>query len=304
MRASRNRNSYLALAKNQIPHYNPVNQRYPIMNRILLVLLLLATSLSLNAQDTLWMEVYYASDADILSSEYQKGLIKQLPSADTITLLSFRIESTCDDVGTEAYNQNLSLRRSRNLAKLIKTKHSYPIAPEIIGNGEKQLNTRNTDSFGILLERQVNRSSRVILIYEVEPGENAGMEINESPSFENLQIGQKMVLANILFVGGHDEFLPESYPSLDTLLAKLKTKPTIKIKIIGHVCCTPDGSEGMDLETGIFNLSKMRAQAVYLFLVNQGIEKTRMTFEGRGGSEPLGSGPKYDRRVELEIIAK
>jgi len=248
------------------------------------------------------MEVYYASDKDQLPRKDQEALLKTMPSADTITVLSYRIESTCDDIGSEAYNQDLSMRRSKNLAAILQAERSYSVKPEVVGNGEKALNPLSTEPAEIAFDREVNRSSRVILIYELKPSEE--IDIEETPTFESLQVGQKMVLDNILFVGGHDEFLPESYPSLDTLLAKLKANPNVHVKIIGHVCCTPDGGEGMDLETGIYNLSKMRAQAVYLFLVNQGIEKTRLSFEGLGGSEPLGRGPKYDRRVELEIVSK
>jgi len=250
------------------------------------------------------MELYYPSDKDQLPRKDQEALIKNMPSADTITVLSYRIESTCDDIGSEAYNQDLSMRRSKNLAAVLQAERNYSLDPKVVGSGEKQLSPNNTDPTGIAIERHVNRSSRVILIYSLKPSGDEKVEPEETPTFESLQVGQKMVLANILFVGGHDEFLPESYPSLDTLLAKLKTNPTAHVKILGHVCCTPDGSEGMDLETGVYNLSKMRAQAVYLFLVNQGIEKTRLSFEGRGGSEPLGKGPKYDRRVELEIVSK
>lgn len=270
------------------------------MNRLFLLFLLFMATLGASAQDTLWLEVYYLTDKDQLAPESLNRLLSQMPSADTITVISYRIESTCDDVGSEEYNQDLSNRRSRKLAAALRVERKYSLDPLVVGNGEKPLSHNNTDSAGIIIERHVNRSSRVILIYKM----NQDPEPEEAPTFENLQVGQKMVLENILFVGGHDMFLPESYPSLDTLLAKLQANPNVKVKIIGHVCCTPDGGEGMDLETGIFNLSKMRAQAVYLFLVNKGIEKKRLSFEGRGGSEPLGKGPKYDRRVELEIISK
>lgn len=249
------------------------------------------------------MEVYYATDKDQLETKQLNALFNRMPDADTLNIISFRIEATCDDRGSEIYNQNLAMRRAKNLAFQVHSAKNYPIKPDIIGEGERKLKSKTKGSLAIALEREVNRSSRVILIYDRKALAREA-EPEEIPTFENLQVGQKMVLENILFVGGHDMFLPESYPSLDTLLAKLQANPNVKVKIIGHVCCTPDGGEGMDLETGVFNLSKMRAQAVYLFLVNKGIEKTRLSFEGRGGSEPLGKGPKYDRRVELEIISK
>ncbi|MDX5320874.1 MAG: OmpA family protein [Bacteroidota bacterium] len=273
------------------------------MNRFFLLFLLFISALGAHAQDTLWMEVYYATDKDQLRTEDLHALLNRMPEADTIELISFRIESSCDDRGTEAYNLNLSKRRAQNLAEHLQAKKNYPLSPQISGMGERPLALNSIDTLAITLEREVNRSSRVILIYKRKAIPKQ-VETNETPVFENLQVGQKMVLESILFVGGHDMFLPESYPSLEALLAKLKANPMVHVKIIGHVCCTPDGGEGMDLETGVYNLSEMRAQAVYLFLVNKGIEKTRLSFEGRGGSEPLGKGEKFDRRVELEIISK
>lgn len=60
----------------------------------------------------------------------------------------------------------------------------------------------------------------------------------------------------------------------------------------------------MDLVTGKQNLSEARAQRIVRFLVNQGIDPSRLSAEGRRCSEPTGNGAAADRRVEIKILQK
>jgi len=70
--------------------------------------------------------------------------------------------------------------------------------------------------------------------------------------------------------------------------------------ILGHVCCGRE--DGQDYATGKYNLSETRAKAVYDYLIENGIDKSRLKHKGLAGKYPTGHGAKADRRVEIEII--
>jgi outer membrane protein OmpA-like peptidoglycan-associated protein len=91
----------------------------------------------------------------------------------------------------------------------------------------------------------------------------------------------------------------ESKPTLDRIIAMLKSQPTLKIIIEGHT-----DSEGSDEHNKI--LSQQRAESVKLYLVSAGIDASRLFTEGYGESKPVASnetatGRAQNRRVELVV---
>ncbi len=68
--------------------------------------------------------------------------------------------------------------------------------------------------------------------------------------------------------------------NLGGVIRYLKDFPTVKMKIDSHVCPSGKGdSEDMEL-------SRLRAEAVKLFLIEKGIAAERLTIEYFGASEP------------------
>ena len=97
------------------------------------------------------------------------------------------------------------------------------------------------------------------------------------------------------------KLLPESEPILEDLLYILEKYPALKIQIQGHVCCQPENEE---------RLSFKRAETVYEYLVNNGIDKDRLSHTGFGSTKPIYTLPEKNeqervanRRVEIQIIA-
>jgi outer membrane protein OmpA-like peptidoglycan-associated protein len=112
--------------------------------------------------------------------------------------------------------------------------------------------------------------------------------------------GQKVVIPNMNFYENTFGVMNESRPRLYELLEVMKANPGLKIKLQGHVCCMTADRK---------NLSRDRAKAIVLFLTSQGIERTRMSFEGFGVSQPLYAIPEKtadereaNRRVEVLIV--
>jgi len=115
-----------------------------------------------------------------------------------------------------------------------------------------------------------------------------------------VKVGKKVVLNNILFETGKSLLTSDSYKELDRLLNIMKENAHMKIEISGHTDKT--GSEPLN-----FKLSGARAKAVVDYLIQKGIDSSRMEFRGYGSLQPISdnttaAGRTKNRRVEFKIL--
>lgn len=136
-----------------------------------------------------------------------------------------------------------------------------------------------------------------------EPGEmNSHPDMNGCPKFIRRISGSAEIeiLKQVEFTFDSSVILPVSYPILDEVLRLLQVSPEIKlVSIEGHT--DNQGTEAYNQK-----LSEDRARSVMNYLVNKGIEKSRLTSTGFGMSKPLLSndteaGQQRNRRVEFKI---
>ncbi len=109
-----------------------------------------------------------------------------------------------------------------------------------------------------------------------------------------------MVLQDLLFEFGTANIIPESEKSLDELAELLTNNPELHIEITGHTDNV--GSASYNL-----NLSRERALAVYNRLVEKGIDPARLSYDGKGDTQPITmndteEGRQQNRRVEFRIL--
>ncbi len=114
---------------------------------------------------------------------------------------------------------------------------------------------------------------------------------------EETPCSQSMTLDNINFQTGSAVLLQSSYAEISKLEAMLKADNGITAKLVGHT--DSDGSEASNL-----TLSRNRAKAVYDVLVNSGISASRLSYEGKGESQPIATnataaGKRKNRRTEF-----
>ncbi len=119
---------------------------------------------------------------------------------------------------------------------------------------------------------------------------------------KKIEIGGSVVLRNVFFNTGSYELLPESKIELKRLIDFLITNKSLYIELEGHTDNV--GSEELNQV-----LSGSRAKVVYKYLVDQGIEESRMTFIGYGYSRPISpnetiEGRSLNRRTEFKITRK
>lgn len=106
-----------------------------------------------------------------------------------------------------------------------------------------------------------------------------------------------LVLRGVSFEFGSAALTSESAEILDQVAASLEEWAEVRVEIAGHTDATGDGE---------FNrqLSQNRAKSIRAYLMQRGIDESRMTARGYGESRPVGdnatsAGRRQNRRVEL-----
>ncbi|MFW6180596.1 MAG: gliding motility-associated C-terminal domain-containing protein [Spirochaetota bacterium] len=145
-------------------------------------------------------------------------------------------------------------------------------------------------------------------VAELTASDTLGNTLSQSRSFDTdilvikTPYGRKIMINSIQFEFDKAELRPESYQILDRLIQKLEKFPTYKVKIVGH-------TDAVGTEEYNQRLSERRAFAVYRYLVNNDVDKDRLTTEGRGESQPIDTnetetGRARNRRVEFYLTEK
>jgi len=124
---------------------------------------------------------------------------------------------------------------------------------------------------------------------------------NGCPEITEEQVSKLNAYAKtILFNSGKATFKPETMPVLEAINAILKEYPTSRFSIEGHT--DSDGSNALNQ-----TLSENRAAAVKNFLIENGIETSRLRSTGFGETKPIDTnktakGKANNRRVEVKLI--
>ena len=108
-----------------------------------------------------------------------------------------------------------------------------------------------------------------------------------------------VVLKNIFFVSDKADLTADSYDELGLLVDLLNTDSLMEIEIIGHTDNTGNEAENK-------TLSEKRAKAVVNYLLDNGIDKKRLTYSGKGSTVPISTndteeGKQLNRRVEFVV---
>lgn len=290
------------------------------MKTIFLFLISALFSIAASAQEQ--FSVYFDSNKyelkqdqlDMLNA-WQKANIKSKIVA---------INGYTDEDGSTGFNDTLAQRRVNHVFGLV--------------NGKMKIREDfKTRSFGELHEMSPDKArNRKVTIYYIRekdlPRENEILGIKEEPkpkppvvyrdrvvvtdprgNREEIMLdvefmkkvgeakaGEKLKIENLNFYENTFAILPESRPRLYELLEIMRTNPNLKIKLLGHICC---------MEGDPRDLSTKRAKSVMMFLHQNGVEKSRLSFEGLGTSHPINPLPEKDeaaraenRRVEVMVV--
>ncbi len=117
-----------------------------------------------------------------------------------------------------------------------------------------------------------------------------------------IEVGQSYRLNDIHFEFAKHELTEDSKRIIDDFFEFLMDHPTLKVSIHGHT----DNISGVEFNQ---TLSEVRAKAVYDYLVERGVDASRLNYKGFGLSKPVASndteaGRTLNRRTEFVIIEK
>lgn len=108
------------------------------------------------------------------------------------------------------------------------------------------------------------------------------------------------ILEGIHFDTNKDVIKPESKPILDRAVEVLKKYPQVRIEVSGHTDSNGEYAHNVDL-------SQRRAESVRKYLIENGIEESRIETRGAGPNEPIATNDTADgraenRRIEVKIL--
>lgn len=118
------------------------------------------------------------------------------------------------------------------------------------------------------------------------------------------EVGSRMSVPDLFFVGNQTNLLVESRPTLPRLLQFMRTNPEIRIELAGHV-----NKPGPPQEPGTwsYKLAFDRAKTIRDYLVNQGVDEKRLRYRGYSNYEMvfpkarLEKHMRMNRRVEIRV---
>lgn len=230
-----------------------------------------------------------------------KELAAVVGNPDSITITGYT-----DTVGTEVYNQTLSLLRARYIATWFSgmairdASFVSKIRVEAMG---KQRPVSTIDS--------LNRRVEVKLYYgnvAKRPDGNALPSADTSVAGgAGSVIDTVMTLVNIFFVQNSPELTASSRMAMPSVINSLRRYKDRNLRILGN-CNSP----GAVLESydPLFILSVNRAKVIYKYLIGEGFDARKMSYKGLGNSVMKNPHPytkeqmEENMRVDVEVYKK
>ena len=269
-----------------------------------LVIILFMAGQLLHAQANNAHVVYFETGKYNVPDIETNRLVLFIKSLKDTQIERISIYGFTDDRGSDNYNLTLSQNRANAIKKIFS---GFGVDDNLISNvdgkGEVLLRVVSSDNLNII--RGLNRKVEINIEYKEKEG--VVVEIKEedigTKQFlsDNIAVGDKITLDNILFKTGYSSLEVESINVLEEIAEALLKRKDIYFTIQGHVCCTNNTGDAIDKKTGKRNLSLARAKYIYEYLIRKGIKKSRMKYVGLRNKYPIGGAAKYDRRVEIKI---
>ena len=194
--------------------------------------------------------------------EYASMLIKN-------PYLNVEVGGHTDSKGDKEYNMNLSEKRAANVMEYLILQGVDPSQLNSKGYGETEL---------------LNKCSDNVFCNEEDHAKNRRIEFNISNI--SLQINFEK---NSSVITSKDKLL------LNDILVVLHSKENLKLEIGGHA----DKGTGDDFVND--NLSFLRAERVYKYLEQNGLNMDNITYKGYGSKQEK-YGDERDRRIEFTIL--
>jgi outer membrane protein OmpA-like peptidoglycan-associated protein len=285
--------------------------------------LLLLFSATAVAQEQ--FSVFFESDQHVLTKPERARLETWVKANKEVKIVG--IHGFTDEDGTNGYNDSLAKRRIdyvfSDINGKVKIRDDFKTRSfgELHHHSKIKAENRKVTLY-YLLSKDLPREDEILglkkiaapgpktpkkfpakIIFDNPNGTTSEYKLNVEfmKQIDEAKVGEKLKLDNLNFQLNTFAIMPESRGKMYELLIVMQQNPNLKVDIQGHLCCMP--VDRVDLST-------QRAKAIYNFLVNNQIDKKRISYKGFGSTKPIYPLPEKDeteraanRRVEIEIVA-
>lgn len=246
------------------------------------LLLLLFFSVCTNAQEK--YAVYFETGKDTLNKLYGEELQSWMDWHKAVNVV--KIQGYADGVGKSGANDSLSWRRTRTIVALLE-KNGITLDEKVIVEGLGEIGKDQSDA----------GNRKALIWFDKTKPKITPLE----KQMKKAKVGSRITLSKLVFERNSGRALPGSLAQLNNLVVIMQASPNMKIDIQGHICCNADDPK---------NLGLLRAKTVYNYLINAGIDKSRVTYQSFGSTRPIYPLPEKNaveaeanRRVEIEVIS-
>jgi outer membrane protein OmpA-like peptidoglycan-associated protein len=261
-------------------------------------------ALSSHAQtDSLLGKIYFDFDQSAITPASAATLQKL--AADYKSISNITLTGRTDVRGNYVYNDSLAAHRVAAVEKyLLELGVAHDQITKRIALGKRS--PIAYEELQTAARNQLNRVVEITGIVQTTPPAPPVKALQEQIKEGKANI----ILNNLNFEGGRHILLPSSLPTLNEVLEVMKNNPTLQVEIRGHICCAEITEDGLDIDTGEKVLSRNRAREIYLFLINNGITSSRLSYTGMGASKKIiaeeitDKDRETNRRVEFVIIKR
>lgn len=257
-------------------------------------------------------ELFFKNEVAELNAENILSLQKCFIPNERYKISKIKIDAHCNSKGSHSYNQVLSEKRAKavfdkipeNLHSLVNSNAHGKNKPKYENQEEYKNRRVDIEIYKIefpIIEKKSEITAIKVIDKNIHVAEKA--EKNATQKAETLlraEVGETISFEDIQFHPGTPTPLQSSIPALKALANILLEYANLEIEIQGHICCAlVDDAD----------ISTKRALAVYNFLIESGIEASRLKYKGYGRSRPktqerTPEETQMNRRVEIKILKK
>lgn len=231
-----------------------------------LLLLLLFSPFCGYAQTLDTLSIYFALDSDKPIINRTTDYANYEPSVAGLVKV-IRLEAHCDTTGSLEYNDDLAQRRMNAVLTVMEQDRWN------ISNATTKIYSERKAGTDQDYTHDIYR--RVDVIIRIAPPSNAERLTMELNAFVSDTVSATSIDLTILFHGGTTNLMSESVPETKALKDFLVKHPDISADIHGHVCCGDN-----------YPLSYNRAKIIAEYLMKQGVDARRLTFQGHSNKQP------------------
>ena len=234
---------------------------------------LFSVSSAFNQENRNTLLIYFGFDQYELSSSAKYELNNLMESAQKGSFFIERVTSYTDLNGDFQYNKQLAEKRIQSVEKIIKS-YDYEILEKNAAGENYPKNSENINDYKYWRRVEIQYLTvQPTMVTLDEPQSQTDSDFN----IERITTSdERSIVLNIEFVPGEDILIGNSLDEINKLYTFLNDNPKVYAFLRGHVCCADD-----------FSLSTARAHAVFLILIQKGIDAKRLRHDGFSNYIPV-----------------